>query len=185
MSASGEQREECSTQQSLAVAELLRGVSRALPHVFHGQLNCWVHSAPPSAEDFLLGGYHRAASWSDLSIQCQDVSGSYCPDVAVGAHLALEETPVGLCESQPPEGSSQLSCCHLPCPSSQSPGSPAAWSVMGSHRFSTRVPRYSWCWFGLLFPAQPGSLAGSFGKDLWKIIHFHISCVLKSMLGKY
>lgn len=35
-------------------------------------------------------------------------------------HIWLpKDTAVGLCESQPPMGSTQLSCCHLPCPSHQ------------------------------------------------------------------
>lgn len=40
-------------------------------------------------------------------------------------HIWLpKDTPVGPCESQPPKGNTQLSCCQLPYPSSQSPNSP-------------------------------------------------------------
>lgn len=125
--------------------------------------------------------------WSDLLIQCQDVSGSCCPDVAVGKHLAPgghscgavwvtatcgEHTTLVLPSALSQRPVIKKSCCMV-------------W-VMGSHMFSKyRVSRYSHHWLDLLFPAQSGSLTGSFGKALWKMIHFQILYVSKSMLGKY
>lgn len=99
---------------------VVRGVSQALPHVLPwtaellGPFSCTI------CWGCLVGGYHRTASLSDLSIQYQDVSGSCCPDVAVGHIWLLEDLWGCVSHSHPWRAhSSRAAICPAPAASHQ------------------------------------------------------------------
>lgn len=79
----------------------VRGVSQALPHVPPWTAELLGPFSSTICWGCLAGGYHRAALLSGLPVQCQDVSGSCCPDVAVGHIWLLEELWVCVSHSHP------------------------------------------------------------------------------------
>lgn len=90
LTASEGKREEWSKHWSLAVAVLARGMSvQPLTRSLSWKAKLLVlFSSTICREDFLPGSRHRAASWCDSPILCQEGSGRCCPDVAEGTHLA-------------------------------------------------------------------------------------------------
>lgn len=145
--------------------------------VFHGKPNCWFCSAPPSVEEFLFVDHHRAASWPDLPILCQHKSGMCCWDVVMWAQLVPRSHGSGAHDRQ---GAfiwgMCLWCCRIPHAGSQLSSCYVA-QGMGSHMISKyRMAKDGWHHFHQ-FSAQWSTLTVSFGKSLWKMVHFHVLCV--------
>lgn len=120
LTASEGKREEWSKHWSLAVAVLARGMSVQPPtHSLSWKAKLLVlFSSTICREDFFPGSRHRAASWCDSPILCQEGSGRCCPDVAEGTHLAPgghSSGAVGLMATEEPSRGTRVSGAAI-CP---------------------------------------------------------------------